>query len=387
MAVLLEAPYSQFLDANGAPLNGGKVYTYTAGTTTPKATFTDNTEVTPAANPIILDSAGRAAIWVTGSYRFDVKTSADVLIRTTDNYTAPTTGGDMLKANYDPANINQQVVGTTAAQTVSNKVFDGTNTFPATGLAYNAIAGFLPSVITGTNTTATLTVATGQAADSGNTAYITKATTTSWAVTNGNAINGYSGGTTLPNSSTIHFFICSGGSGTGTFASTSLTPTFPTGYTTYNRRIFSLNTTAAGAPIPFTSIALNGGGVLNWLTTQIFDINTATTNASRTLYTLTVPTGIRVQPQYRASFYGGVGVVGLFTSGDETDVAPATTGSTFPAAPGFDIIGNTNSGSTASGSASNILTTNTSGQIGFRGASGVTNLTFVTRGFIDWRAA
>lgn len=27
----------------------------------------------------------------------------------------------MLKANYDPANINQQVVGTTATQTLTNK--------------------------------------------------------------------------------------------------------------------------------------------------------------------------------------------------------------------------------------------------------------------------
>lgn len=34
----------------------------------------------------------------------------------------PSSGtGDMLKANYDPANINQQVVGTTATQTLTNK--------------------------------------------------------------------------------------------------------------------------------------------------------------------------------------------------------------------------------------------------------------------------
>lgn len=121
MAVLLTLPYSQFFDDNGDPLAGGKVYTYTAGTTTPKATYTDYSEVTPAANPIVLDSAGRSAIWIVGSYRIDVKTSADVLVRSVDNITAYTTGGDMTKAVYDAANIAQQVVGTTAVQTLTNK--------------------------------------------------------------------------------------------------------------------------------------------------------------------------------------------------------------------------------------------------------------------------
>lgn len=84
-AVLMTPPYVEFMDANGAPLAGGKVYAYTAGTLTPKNTFTDSTEATPNANPVILDSAGRAAIWINGSYKFIVKDSADVTIRTVDN--------------------------------------------------------------------------------------------------------------------------------------------------------------------------------------------------------------------------------------------------------------------------------------------------------------
>jgi len=126
MAVLLNLPYSQFFDDNGDPLAGGLIYTYTAGTTTPKATYTDYSEVTPAANPIVLDSAGRAAIWIVGSYRIDVKTSTDVLVRSVDNITAYTSGGDMTKAVYDPANIAQQLVGTTAVQTLTNKTLAGT---------------------------------------------------------------------------------------------------------------------------------------------------------------------------------------------------------------------------------------------------------------------
>ena len=41
------------------PLAGGQVFTYTAGTTTPVATYTDSTGTTQNANPIILSSAGR----------------------------------------------------------------------------------------------------------------------------------------------------------------------------------------------------------------------------------------------------------------------------------------------------------------------------------------
>ncbi len=141
MAVLLEAPYSQLFDANGNPLTGGKVYTYAAGTTTPKATYTDAAESAQASNPIILDAAGRAEIWVTGSYNFKVTTAADVEIRTTPNYSAYTAGGDMTKAVYDPANIAQQVVGLSAVQTLTNKsgatAAIGTNDI---GLATNAFA-------------------------------------------------------------------------------------------------------------------------------------------------------------------------------------------------------------------------------------------------------
>jgi hypothetical protein len=75
------------LDANGNPLAGGKVYTYAAGTTTPKATYTDSTGLVANANPVILDSAGYASIWVDGTYKFVITTSTDAPVRTIDNYT------------------------------------------------------------------------------------------------------------------------------------------------------------------------------------------------------------------------------------------------------------------------------------------------------------
>lgn len=80
---------AQFFDNNGNILSGGKLYTYTAGTTTPQATYTDSTGGTPNTNPIILNAAGRTAqaIWLTEgvSYKFVLMTSTNVVIGTYDN--------------------------------------------------------------------------------------------------------------------------------------------------------------------------------------------------------------------------------------------------------------------------------------------------------------
>jgi hypothetical protein len=79
----------QFFTNSGVPLSGGKLYTYAAGTTTPKATYTSSNGLTAHTNPIILDSAGRVPggeIWLlAASYKFILNTSTDVLIATYDN--------------------------------------------------------------------------------------------------------------------------------------------------------------------------------------------------------------------------------------------------------------------------------------------------------------
>lgn len=49
----------QYFTDIGVVLSGGRVNTYLAGTTTPTTTWTDITGVTPNANPIVLNSAGR----------------------------------------------------------------------------------------------------------------------------------------------------------------------------------------------------------------------------------------------------------------------------------------------------------------------------------------
>lgn len=73
MAFLTPQPRLRFFDAQGRPLAGGFVYTYAAGTTTPKATYTDQSGNTPNSNPVELDDDGGAPIWFDGSYKIDVK--------------------------------------------------------------------------------------------------------------------------------------------------------------------------------------------------------------------------------------------------------------------------------------------------------------------------
>jgi microcystin-dependent protein len=93
MAALTPTAKMQFFKADGTPLVGGKLYTYTAGTTTPQTTFTDSSGGTANTNPVILDSRGEANIWLGGStYKFKLADANDVEIWTVDNISAPTSG-------------------------------------------------------------------------------------------------------------------------------------------------------------------------------------------------------------------------------------------------------------------------------------------------------
>ena len=85
-AELAPAFRQQFFDNNGLPLAGGFVYTYAAGTSTPLATYTDETGLTPNTNPIVLNSAGQAPIWIgNSSYKFVLEDSLNNVIETVDN--------------------------------------------------------------------------------------------------------------------------------------------------------------------------------------------------------------------------------------------------------------------------------------------------------------
>tara|TARA_R110002020_G_scaffold10785_4_gene40946 strand:- start:7714 stop:9171 length:1458 start_codon:yes stop_codon:yes gene_type:complete len=78
----------QYFDNNGDPLAGGLLYTYEAGTSAPKATYTSEDESTANANPVVLDAGGRASVWLeSGSYKLVLHDSADVLVAQEDDIT------------------------------------------------------------------------------------------------------------------------------------------------------------------------------------------------------------------------------------------------------------------------------------------------------------
>lgn len=85
---LMPLPKQQFLSALGTPLVGGKVYTYAAGTTNPKATYTDAAGTVQQQNPITLNARGEppSPIYWSGNYRVDVLDVLGNLVYSVDNY-------------------------------------------------------------------------------------------------------------------------------------------------------------------------------------------------------------------------------------------------------------------------------------------------------------
>jgi hypothetical protein len=109
---------AQFFDNNGNPLSGGKLFSYSAGTTTPAVTYTSSLGTTAHTNPIILDAGGRVPggeIWLTDGviYKFVLQTSTNVLIATYDNIVG-------INSNFVNYTTEQEIQTATAGQTVFN---------------------------------------------------------------------------------------------------------------------------------------------------------------------------------------------------------------------------------------------------------------------------
>ncbi|NJM09345.1 MAG: hypothetical protein HC883_00135 [Bdellovibrionaceae bacterium] len=102
MAHLLTALTFREFDSNGAPLVGGKLYSYLAGTSTPLATYSDPAGETPNTNPVVLDGDGRADVYLgNGSYKFILTDAADVPIYEKDDI-QPSAGVDVESASPGP---------------------------------------------------------------------------------------------------------------------------------------------------------------------------------------------------------------------------------------------------------------------------------------------
>lgn len=113
-------PVCQYFDNNGEPLDGGLLYTYASGTTTPAATYSTSTGVANT-NPIVLDSAGRCVVFLAAtSYKFVLTDKNGIQIWSIDG--VPSTG------------LAQSIVGIGA--TAYN--FGGSELSPITSTSYGS---------------------------------------------------------------------------------------------------------------------------------------------------------------------------------------------------------------------------------------------------------
>ena len=142
----------QFFDNLGIPLAGGLLYSYTAGTTTPQATYTSTAGTIANTNPIVLDAAGRTAneVWLTVgvSYKFVLQTPAAITIGTYDNVsgindiTGTITSGTW---NATPIGVAYGGTGLTSIPARSIPVANVANTYttvtPAAGQSIRINAG------------------------------------------------------------------------------------------------------------------------------------------------------------------------------------------------------------------------------------------------------
>jgi hypothetical protein len=76
---LSPAPKQQFLDNNGRPATGFKLFTYEAGTTTKLDTYTDSTGGSTNSNPVVLDFRGECNLWIPPNvaYKYVLAPSSD----------------------------------------------------------------------------------------------------------------------------------------------------------------------------------------------------------------------------------------------------------------------------------------------------------------------
>lgn len=145
-AYLMPQGKQQYFSTAGAPLVGGKVWTYQAGSTTPLATYSDAAGTIPNANPVILDSRGEASIFFSAAaYKVALQDSTGASIWTQDNLVVYA-GADTV--GYTPAGTGAVATTTQAKlrESVSVKDFgakgDGaTNDYAAIVLALAATSG------------------------------------------------------------------------------------------------------------------------------------------------------------------------------------------------------------------------------------------------------
>jgi hypothetical protein len=249
--------------------------------------------------------------------------------------------------------------------------------------AATALRGHLAGLTLSTaGSSATMTIAEGQAADSTNAALINLAasiskTTSSWAVGSGNG--GLDTGT-IANNTWYHFYairrpdtgvvdVC--------FSTSASSPTLPTNYTQY-RRIGSGKTNGSAQWTKF----VQDGDLFQW-DAAVLDVDVTSPGTSAVSRTLSVPTGVNVMALFNYAAYDPTNanqIGAYFSDLAVSDQAPIATAA--PLASGVS------QGASAIGGLNRLdVRTNTSAQIRSRmtTSSGTSVLRIATLGWIDKR--
>lgn len=122
-AVVIIFPWEVFTayGTDGLPLIGGRLWTFAANTTTPKASFADPYFLTPNTQPVILNAMGQAIVWLDGFYHLRLEDADGVQLWDMPSYEF---------ASGAPAPTAGLVSGMTEVTTVTPSAGAGTITVP-----------------------------------------------------------------------------------------------------------------------------------------------------------------------------------------------------------------------------------------------------------------
>lgn len=79
MAIYLSFPMFRATRDDGTPGNGWKLYSYAAGSSTPKDTYVDQAKSAANTNPVIMNGAGEAPVFLDGAYKLTLTDENDVV--------------------------------------------------------------------------------------------------------------------------------------------------------------------------------------------------------------------------------------------------------------------------------------------------------------------
>lgn len=313
-AVLYTPHFIQFFDDNGDPLSGGFLYTYEAGTTTPKATYADAAAAGENPNPVELDSAGRAKIFIDGSYRFVLHDSNNVAISngTTDNVTSFSNtleSGEPGDNTVSTAKIQDEAVTplkmspsfytiykdrVLSGMTLSNNTTDATNDVDI--LSGSCVSDDGTTIMTLSST-------------------ITKRLDAAWDVgTNQGGLD-----TGSISNTTYHVWVIYRTDTDITdvlFSTSASAPTMPSAYT--KKKCIGSIVRVSGVIKPFTQY----GNYFEWVT-PVVDVDDDNPGTSAVTRTLTLPIGVKLRALVNAGIYSGTtaSVNGYLSSLDQADLA------------------------------------------------------------------